>query len=78
MSQPQPDPPHFEQDPFPRMIIVVVVIAIALFFVIAGIMAYDFISRASDARVAPVHMDEAAPPAPDVPGTDSAAMPVSP
>lgn len=79
MEQPQQGSPRFEQDPYPRMIIVVVAVAIALFLLIAGIMAYDFVSRANRARTTPVQiMEEPAAPAPDGPGTRGTQTEVTP
>ena len=79
MEHPPHGSPSFEQDPYPKMIIVVIVIAIALFMLIAGVMAYDFVSRANKARTAPVRiMEESAPPAPGEPGVNGARIPVTP
>ncbi|HNR31519.1 MAG TPA: hypothetical protein PKI11_11575 [Candidatus Hydrogenedentes bacterium] len=36
---------RFERDPFPRMIIVLIIVTVILFLLIAGVMAYDFILR---------------------------------
>ncbi|MFP4499607.1 MAG: hypothetical protein ACLFTT_01280 [Candidatus Hydrogenedentota bacterium] len=52
MTAPQPPgAPQFERDPYPKMIIAVIVVTVLLFFVVMGLVVYDLATRAQEEPV---------------------------